>query len=77
MAHCYICDYNETARSDLYCSLVDTEETGNRVLFDSKINNYVCTHCLNVSLSNYRSLGGERKDTDDIEEDFDIPVAGE
>lgn len=58
MAHCEICDYSETVRSDYYTSLHGVDPEGNRVVFDYKTNQFLCVDCIGASLANYRSLGG-------------------
>lgn len=56
MAHCYICDYSDSVTSDYYSALEAVDPNGNTVVFDDKINQYVCTDCIGASLANYRAI---------------------
>lgn len=58
MAHCEICDFSETVRSDFYTSLHGVDPQGNKVVYDDKTDKFLCVDCIGASLANYRSLGG-------------------
>jgi hypothetical protein len=56
MAHCEICDFSETVRSDFYTSLSLTDPVGNKVVYDEKTDKWLCVDCIGASLANYRSI---------------------
>lgn len=56
MGHCYICDYSDTVVSSVYLTLEAVDPIGNALVYDEKIDKFICVDCIGVSLSNYRSL---------------------
>lgn len=56
MAHCEICDFSETTRSDYYTSLSLVDPVGNKVVYDDKVDKWLCVDCIGASLANYRSI---------------------
>lgn len=74
MAHCYICDFSETVISDFYGALATVDPVKNKVVYDDKIDKYVCVDCIGASLANYRSLEQRSKHKEYGEVEFEVEL---